>query len=129
MTIKNNKLIITYGLDNKENEVIDRISNSKNFPNRKIIEQSMTGMKLKDIISGNMNVSKIVKIPDEKIILFNGLTEEELSSSMHEIKSGLSSSPIFAVVTKTSADWSFDYLIGHLLQEREWFRKQQQKRQ
>lgn len=128
MTLKNNKFIITYGLDNKENEVIDKISNNKNFSNHKIIEKSMTGMKLKDIIIGSTNIIKTVKIPDEKIILFNNLTEDELSSSMKKIKSGFSTSPIFAVVTQTSVDWTFDYLINHLMQEREWFKKQQQQK-
>ncbi|AND86210.1 DUF3783 domain-containing protein [Clostridium tyrobutyricum] len=128
MTLKNNKFIITYGLDNKENEVIDKISNSKNFSSHKIIEKSMAGMKLKDIIDESTNIIKAVKIPDEKIILFNNLTESELSSSMKEIKSGFLTSPIFAVVTQTSVEWTFDYLINHLMQEREWFKKQQQQK-
>lgn len=126
MTNKN-KSIITYGLNNDENKFIDYISNNKNFSSHKIIEKSMTGMNLKDIINKSTNSNKEVKIPDEKVILFNNLDNDELSSLMKEIKGRFLNSPIFAVVTKTSIEWSFDYLVEHLMQEKEWFEKQQKK--
>ena len=32
---------------------------------------------------------------------------------------------VLAVVTPMSRNWSFKYLMNHLLEEREWYRKQQ----
>ncbi len=29
-----------------------------------------------------------------------------------------------AVVTETSINWEFKYLVDHLMEEREWYRKQ-----
>lgn len=125
--MENNKCIITYGFSKDQNKLIDDISVDGVHFKHNIIEKSMSGMKIKDIIYGNMDNSISKNIPDEKVILFNNLTEEELNSSMQFIKNNIDRSPIFAMVTKTSAEWTFDYLIDHLIKEREWFRKQHQK--
>ena len=41
-----------------------------------------------------------------------------------KIKEILKPVPIMAVVTETSIDWEFKYLVDHLMEEREWYRKQ-----
>ena len=32
---------------------------------------------------------------------------------------------IMAVVTPTSIEWTFDYLLEHLMEEREWFKQKE----
>ena len=37
----------------------------------------------------------------------------------------ITENPIMAVVTETSKEWQFNYLVEHLIEEREWYRSMQ----
>lgn len=128
LVLKPDKSIITYGFNDKENKFIDCIKlNGVNY-NHIIIRKSMVNMKIKNIIDKNNHSYTSNDSSDEKIILFDQLDKNELDTSMNFIKNKFDIPPIFAVVTKTSSEWTFDYLIDHLVQEREWFKKQQNKK-
>lgn len=116
ISLKNNKCILVYGLSNAE--IIELTKRKIRFI---IITKDMTSMKLKDITSGLkfQNTSNFEY--SEKVILFNDYEENKLQKSIKEIRSFIKGG-ILAVVTETSKEWSFDYLINHLIEEREWFK-------
>jgi len=118
MLLQNNKAIFSYSLSEEENNNISEILNY----NCKVIEQSMGKMIIKDILNGLKLEVINSKIPKEKLILFNNFEDEELKKSINLIKSVIQPAPIFAIVTDTSIDWTFQHLLEHLIEERDWYR-------
>ena len=127
MSLQSNKAIILYGFDKNDEKIIKDIGREFNVSNFKIIKNHMTEMKIKDILSGNsgeqLKKQDNVYFLNEKVILFNDLTDKQINGIMRELKIKIESTPILAVVTETSVNWSFKYLLNHLLQERAWFKK------
>jgi hypothetical protein len=118
MLLQNNKAILSYSLNDEE---LNNISEKLNY-NCKVVEQSMVKMKIKDILDGLKLEVINFQLPKEKLILFNNFEDEELKKSINLIKSVIQPAPIFAIVTDTSIDWTFEYLLEHLIEEREWYR-------
>ncbi|MGO5064468.1 DUF3783 domain-containing protein [Clostridium sporogenes] len=120
----NNKLMLVYGLKNQELNLLKNICLENNLPSFKIVNKNMCEMKLRDIIKGiNLEVED-VDMPEEKVVIFNNFSDTELDLGVKKIKEILKPIPIMAVVTETSIDWQFKYLVDHLMEEREWYRKQ-----
>lgn len=116
------KLLVTYNLTEKE------IAKLKQYGFRVIvIEDAMTDLKIKDIISGVKEGTGKEDIPNEKIILFNNYKNTELQSVVKKVRNYVTGG-ILAVVTPISINWTFSYLIEHLIEERETFTKQQKGR-
>lgn len=124
MLLVNNKTILIYGLNEKEKNTMDEIVKTTNLCDYKVVEESMGNMKIRDILDGIKLEVVNCNLPQEKIILINNFSDEELNSTIKEIRQKIESKPILAVVTETSIDWTFSYLMEHLLEEREWFKKQ-----
>lgn len=118
MLLQNNKAILSYSLSDED---MNSISEKLNY-NCKVVEQSMVKMKIKDILDGLKLEVINSEIPKEKLILFNNFEDEELKRSINLIKSVIQPAPILAIVTDTSIDWTFEYLLEHLIEEREWYR-------
>lgn len=118
MLLQNNKAILSYSLNDEEKSNISEILNY----NCKVVEQSMGKMKIKDILNGLKLEVINSHIPKEKVILFNNFEDEELKKTINLIKSVIQPAPIFAIVTETSIDWTFEHLLEHLIEEREWYR-------
>lgn len=118
-----NKLILAYGLEDKELETF----NMSKLPYRRITTET-ADLKIKDIIAGVEGRPSDKKIPNEKVILFNDFSDEELEKVIKIIRATMGKAPILAVVTETSAQWSFNYLLEHLMEEREWYKKMQQEK-
>ncbi|MCI1944618.1 DUF3783 domain-containing protein [Clostridium luticellarii] len=127
MSLQNSKTILMYGFSKNDEKIVKGAGRQFNVDGFKIIKDHMTEMKIKDILSGDLE--KELREQDtgyflnEKVILFNNLTDRQISGIMRELKVKMNSMPILAVVTKTSINWSFGYLLSHLLQERAWFEK------
>ena len=118
--MNNNKALLVYGLSKDEINSLRLIS--------KVIEikPEMVDLKVHEIASGKLNeeVIEIVDGMNEKAILFNGFSDKEVSASIKKIRSAVKGG-VLAVVTPISRNWSFRYLLGHLLEEREWYAKNQ----
>lgn len=123
--LDNNKCLLIYGFNQVEKEILDRIKDQEGL--RKIIEitDTMTSMTLRNLIEGPHLEVVGKPLPQEKVILFNNLSDNELDSAIRAIRGSLEGQPIFAVVTPTSIEWTFADLIEHLIEEREFFRKRQ----
>jgi len=118
MLLQNNKVILSYSLSEQEKNNISKLLNY----NCKVVEQSMGKMKIKDILNGLKLEVINSQAPKEKLILFNNFEDEELKKTINLIKSVIQPAPIFAIVTDTSINWTFEHLLKHLVEEREWYR-------
>lgn len=118
MLLQNNKVILGYSLSEEEKNDISKILNY----NCKVVEQSMGKMKVRDILNGLKLEVVNSEIPKEKVILFNNFEDKELKKSINLIKSVIQPAPIFAIVTDTSIEWTFEHLLKHLVEEREWYK-------
>lgn len=119
----NNKIMLIYGFSEKDKKILLEIIQDNNLPKYKIIEKSMAKMKIQDIIMGFEFDIFNSSMPDEKLILFNNFEDNELDKAINEIKSKMDKSIILAAVTPTSINWTFEELLNHLEQEKEWFEK------
>lgn len=95
----------------------------------KVIEVSteMAEMKISDILNGLRFETVTNNIVDETVILFNDFSDEEISQIIASIRQRFKGG-IFAVVTPTSIEWKFNYLVEHLIEERELYLKNQKGR-
>lgn len=120
--LDNNKCILAYNFSEFELNILK----SEDI---KVIEISpeMIEMTIKDILDGlkfkifNPNPIK------EKAIIFNNFTDSEIQPAVKVIRQKIKGG-LLAVVTPTTIDWKFNYLINHLIEEREWFLNQQKGR-
>lgn len=115
--IDNNRCILAYGLSEEELRSLSEL-------NHKIIEikPDMIQMTLKDVLNG-LRFEIINNNPiKEKVIIYNNFPEvtlrETIALTRERIQGG-----ILAIVTPNSINWTFEYLIGHLIEEREWHLK------
>jgi hypothetical protein len=84
--MNNNKMALIYGFSEEEKALLHNIFNELQLPKYKIIENKMANMKLKDIIDGLMLDTYDKVLPEEKIILFNNFTDEELEKTVRRIR-------------------------------------------
>jgi hypothetical protein len=118
--LNNNKLILIFGFNEEEVDFLDRLRAQENLPEIRVISREMASMKIKDIIDGLKFEIYGINLPDEKVMIFNNLSDEELDRTLKVIRGSIKARPIMAVVTPTSIDWEFRYLLEHLIEEREW---------
>lgn len=114
----NNKCILVYGLTNAE-----LVELTKRKIKYILINSNMLDMKIEDILSGKKPSNLNNECINEKVILFNGYQDNKLQKAIKEIRS-FTKGGILAVVTDTSKEWSFKYLLNHLMEERSWFESQ-----
>lgn len=125
--MENNKCILIYGFNENEKEILHNIKEKESLPDYKTITDTMTLMTLRSIIDG-IKLELVSKpLPEEKVIIFNNLSDNELDNAIKSIRSNLQTKPILAVVTPTSIDWTFADLLEHLVEEREFFRNGQKR--
>lgn len=119
LLLENRKALLTYGLSEEEIKKI-----SSNGSKVIIIQEDMAEMKIKDILTGFKFAISDKVLPKEKVILFNSYNDKDIKSSITYIKKTIPDA-IMAVVTNTSSQWTFSYLLDHLIEEREWYKSQQ----
>ena len=112
--LDNNKCILVYGLTKDEiqwlNDLMGGVIN---------ISPDMCEMTVKEVLEG-LRFEIINNNPiKEKAIIYNNFPESELREAIAltrtKIKGG-----VLAMVTPNSINWTFNYLINHLIEEREW---------
>lgn len=120
--MENDKTMLIFGFDKEEKQIMHDLMKKNNLPDYKVIEESMGEMKIKDILNGLKLDIYNCRLPQEKVILLNNFNDEELEKVIKDLRANLISKPILAVVTETSIEWTFENLLEHLIEEREWFK-------
>ena len=118
MVLDNNKIMLIYGLEHEEKAFLDNMIKELQLPLYKVVEKNMASMKIRDIINGPLLDTYDKQLPEEKVIMFNNFTDYELDIAIKTIRSNKAIKPILAVVTPTSINWEFHYLLEHLIEER-----------
>lgn len=119
--LDNNKCILVYGFNEEEKTLINNIKEAENLPSIRIITASMASMTIRNIIEGIKLEVLSKPLPEEKVMVFNNLSDNELDRAIKAIRSNLQTKPIMAVVTPTSINWTFADLLEHLIEERKFF--------
>lgn len=120
--LENKKGILHYGLSDDERKCLED-SEYKLIK----IKNEMVNMKIEAIIDGYKFETVNKNVPEEKIIIFNSLSDEEIKGMIKVIRAVIPE-VILAVVTPTSAKWPFKDLLEHLVEERNWYKSQQKGR-
>ena len=116
----NYKCILAYGLTDEE---LDKIQ--KRRIKVKIINEKNAGARIIDLLCGSNDETACNKLPEnEKALIFNGYNDKELRETIKFIRRFIEGG-VLAVVTEQSSKWSFDYLLEHLIEEREAYKAQQ----
>lgn len=116
------KIILFYGFNEDEREKLENAI--KKHIKTSIIEitKSMGGMKLSDILEGKRVELFNKPLPQEKVVIFNNYSDNEVECVIKDIKLKLDKMPVLAAVTETSVNWKFDFLLQNLIKEKEWFK-------
>jgi hypothetical protein len=120
--VNRNKVTLIYGFGEKEKEKIEGIVKKYHLHKVKEIDESMAGMKVGDILAEKAPALPKAKMPEEKVILFNDMSDEEIQTYIEHLRMSFKPLPILAVITETSEKWTFEYLVEHLVEEREKFK-------
>lgn len=120
--LSNNKCILVHNVPEEELREL----RNEGF---KLIEVSreMTEMTIFDILDGLRFETVNADLPEETVILFNDFSDEEIKLAIAGIRKRFKEG-IFAAVTPTSVEWKFSYLVEHLIEEKEWYLKNQKGR-
>lgn len=111
--LSNDRCVLTYGFNDEEVKKLKIY-----LTNVKTITNEMFEMKINDIIKGIKIENYSEKSFDEKIVLFNSYPEGEIRGCIKKLRETFPGI-ILAVVTPVSINWTFKYLMEHLLEERE----------
>lgn len=123
MLLHNNKKLLIYGFNDEEKKLIEEIINENTLPEYKVMDKSMAQMKIRDIVEG-LNLQVLDNsLPEERVILFNNLSDDELERAIKAMKNKFEQAPILAVVTPTSIEWTLKTLVSHLIEEKNWFKQ------
>ena len=120
--MNNNKIMLAYGFEAKERLLLDKLIETKKIPGIKNISSEMSKMKIGEILEGYKFEIYNDTLPKEKVVIFNNFDDSELDIAIKCLKE-ISKGIIMAVATPTSINWTFGYLIEHLIEEREWYKK------
>ena len=126
MKIISEKLILAYGLTGTEEEELNSLLAKKNILPFKVIQKNMGNVTIKELLSNIEHVKSIesvIELPHEKLLLFNNYNDKELHELIESIRQIKSSNTILATVTPTSVNWTVSYLMQHLIEEREAYKK------
>lgn len=117
--MKKNKCLLTYGLTNEEMLKLRAFG--------KVIEVTpeMAEMKIGKIPTYNGEELEATEkvIPDEKVVLFHDFNDMEVRGMVNKFRESVPG-VILAMVTPMSRQWSVHYYVGHLMEERAFYRRQ-----
>lgn len=123
MELINEKLILAYGLTDTEKEKLNSLLLKQGILPCKVIQKNMGNQTIKEILCNIEAKESNTDLPNEKLLLFNNYKDKELYALIDSIKEIKSADTILAAVTPTSINWTVSYLMQHLMEEREAYRK------
>jgi putative cell wall-binding protein len=121
--MNNEKILLIHGFDYDEQLKLNEVLKENNLPLYKVIDETIVNLTIEEILINKEAGIVSTPVQKEKVVLFNQCSDEEIKTTMRAIKACYSQKPIFAVVTPTSINWKFDYLLEHLMEERSRFEK------
>lgn len=119
----NKKLILVFGFEAGEVNVMRGSFNQNKLPICKVIENNMGDIIIGDIIEGVKGNELNADIDSkDAVVLFYNLTDSEINKAVSLIRTKFNKKkPLLAVVTPTSIKWTFNALMKELQEERKMF--------
>lgn len=109
------RVILTYGLSEAEMEALGSAGLAL-----RVVDEANAGGTLLELVEGRSVPHRGAPMGHVKIMIFSGYDiDDALKDLIQSIRKKHVFGAIMAVTTKTNLQWKFDYLIEHLLEERE----------
>ncbi len=116
------KSIIAYGFSKEEKYLIEMLKTRHKAKKCIYLTDSLMDSTLNGILNDAFIESDGLKLPKEKILLFDQFSDQEFLVIADIIKNTIKGSPIVETVKSIYINWSFRDLMRHLIQEREEFK-------
>ncbi|MBU3158893.1 DUF3783 domain-containing protein [Clostridium frigoris] len=123
MNLINEKSILAYGLTGVEEEVLNELLAKQNILPCRVIEKNMGNVTIREVLQDIKKIKVNTELPNEKLLIFSNFEDKELYELIDDIRQIKSSDTILAAVTPTSINWTVNYLMHHLIAEREAYKK------
>ena len=123
MDLINEKSILAYGLTEPQEEVLNELLVKQNILPCRVIKKSMGNVTLKEVLQDVKKIKANTELPNEKLLIFSNFEDKELYQLIDDIRQIKTSDTILAAVTPTSINWTVNYLMHHLIAEREAYKK------
>lgn len=109
------KVLLVHGLDSMDLARLQLMGHTM-----VVVNNENGGGLIRDLIENQGQPAK-AELPEEKVVIFNGYSDEDLKAGVIAIRSTFPDKPIIATVTDNSYNWAFEYLlVDHLIQDRNW---------
>ena len=118
--MNSSKNILVYGVEPSKILFINSFLSKNRLPSCTAIDDSVENMIMSDILNNPIKSVNAVK-SKETIIIFNNLSQVEMSTAITLVKKVLKPKPIFAAITPNSIDWTFSKLKEELISEKKFF--------
>nr|WP_246578116.1 DUF3783 domain-containing protein [Clostridium frigoris] len=83
----------------------------------------MGNVTIREVLQDIKKIKVNTELPNEKLLIFSNFEDKELYELIDDIRQIKSSDTILAAVTPTSINWTVNYLMHHLIAEREAYKK------
>ncbi len=123
MDILKERLIIAYGLNDEEIEKLNQKFKDICTKSCLLINDNMGGYTLENILKEEKLEDSDIKLPEEKVIVFNGFLGVYLQQAVKKVREVLGAQPILASTTPNSIKMTLHELVDHLVKEREYYNK------
>jgi len=123
LSLVKDKVLLTFSLTKEEIEVLNEHFNKEGAKPCVVMESSLANYTLKEILEGEAKNYPKEELPLEKIIIFNNFEGEKLHKAVTEVRALLQSRPILATITPVSINMKFKDVLEHLIEEREFHKK------
>lgn len=117
--------VLVHGFSESELSIIKKLGLALDIDEMVVIKGSMQNNIIQDIIDGNAAENMLLTPIDEKVVLFNDLSDHDIHEFIGGYKLTGLVRPIYAASTKSSRKWTFKAWIEELMEEREAMRQQQ----
>ncbi|WP_346936220.1 DUF3783 domain-containing protein [Clostridium sp.] len=123
MNILKERLIIAYGINDEEIEKLNLKFKDICVKPCLLINENMGVYTLENILKEEKLTDSDTKLPEEKVIIFNGFLGVYLQQAVKKVREVLGSEPILASTTPNSIKMTLHELVDHLVKEREYYKK------
>lgn len=116
------RYLIVYGLTDDEITRLNSrfVSGCKRKP--LVIEKHMENYTLSALMGSEEYEVEGAKLPEEKVIIFNGFQGVYLQQGVKKVRDVLGKEPILASTTPNSVKMKISELFAHLMAERQYFK-------
>ncbi|KAA0258148.1 DUF3783 domain-containing protein [Deferribacter autotrophicus] len=110
--------ILVCGMGEIEFGALCKMCEKEKFDEPVIVFEGHKDLLVKDLLKFQPDVEN-KKATKERMILFNDMPQQEIIRFIETYKKYGFPKPLFCVVTEHNVEWSIEYLLSHLVKERE----------